>query len=185
MQLAVIFRIVLLCLVPQDLDEDALASSVVGPLDRAWFGKHCLTLVHLFPRWPEKCIKCSKHSEGRKSCVMANEGVITFQTVGRFQTCCWPGQLAFFLQGNTIEHCLLCVLLGVLLFVCVEAEGAGDRGVHTSLRHFVGSTCLLMFLPNVTHSIPFQKCLLQTLVAPVTAFSSSCNPSSHFFLFAA
>jgi len=49
MQLAVIFRIILLGLAPQDLDEDALASSVTGPLDRLWFGKHCLTLVNLFP----------------------------------------------------------------------------------------------------------------------------------------
>ena len=48
MQLAVIFGIILLGLAPQDLGEDTSVSSIAGPLDKVWFGKHSLTLVHLY-----------------------------------------------------------------------------------------------------------------------------------------
>ena len=101
----------------------------------------CSPVGELINRWSKKRIKCSNHSEGRKSCVIVNEGVITFQTVDS-KLAVGQGNLHLFKlvqQGNTIDAlpAVTCALLCILFFVRVE-----DRGVHihTSLQGFVGST---------------------------------------------
>ena len=95
-----------------------------GSGNTVWLRFICFPVGELIDRWPKKCIKCSKHSEGRKSWVIANEGVITFQTADSKLAIGQGNILSSSCKAIQLTHCLLCVLLWVLFFVCVEAEGA-------------------------------------------------------------